>query len=43
MKLCYKVSGQWGMSQTLCDAWVATDCMACTASILNLVAIAIDR
>lgn len=31
------------MSKTLCDAWVATDVMASTASILNLVAIAIDR
>lgn len=31
------------MSKTVCDAWVATDVMASTASILNLVAIAIDR
>ncbi|CAF3203024.1 unnamed protein product [Rotaria socialis] len=33
----------WELSDRLCDFWVASDCMACTASILNLVAIAIDR
>ncbi|CAF1202549.1 unnamed protein product [Rotaria sordida] len=33
----------WELSERLCDFWVASDCMACTASILNLVAIAIDR
>lgn len=33
----------WRLSERLCDFWVASDCMACTASILNLVAIAIDR
>lgn len=34
---------KWLMSKVICDAWVATDVMASTASILNLVAIAIDR
>ena len=38
-----EVVRNWGMSQTLCDAWIALDVMASTASILNLVAIAIDR
>ncbi|CAF2046832.1 unnamed protein product [Rotaria magnacalcarata] len=33
----------WELSERLCDFWVASDCMACTASILNLVAIAVDR
>ncbi|CAF1059059.1 unnamed protein product [Adineta ricciae] len=33
----------WELSDRLCDFWVASDCMACTASILNLVAIAVDR
>lgn len=33
----------WKLSERLCDFWVASDCMACTASILNLVAIAVDR
>ena len=27
----------WELSERLCDFWVAADCMACTASILNLV------
>ncbi|CAF0931282.1 unnamed protein product [Adineta ricciae] len=33
----------WELPERLCDFWVASDCMACTASILNLVAIAVDR
>ncbi|UJR33371.1 hypothetical protein I4U23_020819 [Adineta vaga] len=33
----------WQLPERLCDFWVASDCMACTASILNLVAIAVDR
>ncbi|CAF0929559.1 unnamed protein product [Adineta steineri] len=36
-------NGVWKLSERLCDFWVASDCMACTASILNLVAIAVDR
>nr|QVK45668.1 G protein-coupled receptor [Proales similis] len=39
----YEVTQHWHMSNMLCDAWVATDVMASTASILNLVAIAVDR
>ena len=27
----------WELPERLCDFWVASDCMACTASILNLV------
>ncbi|KAK7477551.1 hypothetical protein BaRGS_00031236, partial [Batillaria attramentaria] len=37
------VVGGWFMSDPLCDAWVASDVMACTASILNLTAISVDR
>ncbi|XP_076438266.1 LOW QUALITY PROTEIN: dopamine D2-like receptor [Babylonia areolata] len=33
----------WWLSDLLCDAWVAADVMACTASILNLTAISVDR
>ncbi|RWS07412.1 dopamine D2-like receptor, partial [Dinothrombium tinctorium] len=33
----------WELSQTLCDFWIATDVFCSTASILNLVAISIDR
>ena len=39
----YEVTKKWIMSKVLCDAWVAMDVLASTASILNLVAIAIDR
>lgn len=39
----YEVTKKWGMHRVLCDAWVAMDVLASTASILNLVAIAIDR
>nr|KAG5692555.1 hypothetical protein BaRGS_024115 [Batillaria attramentaria] len=38
-----QVVGGWFMSDPLCDAWVASDVMACTASILNLTAISVDR
>lgn len=34
---------QWELGDRLCDTWVACDVMCCTASILNLVAISIDR
>ena len=35
--------GEWGLGDALCDAWVACDVMCCTASILNLAAISVDR
>ncbi|XP_076457364.1 D(2) dopamine receptor-like [Babylonia areolata] len=38
-----EVAGGWWLSDLLCDAWVASDVMACTASILNLTAISVDR
>ncbi|CAC5377743.1 DRD2 [Mytilus coruscus] len=38
-----KVVQSWLLSDALCDAWVASDVMACTASILNLTAISVDR
>jgi 7 transmembrane receptor (rhodopsin family) len=33
----------WELGDALCDAWVACDVMCCTASILNLTAISVDR
>jgi len=33
----------WMFGDVMCDAWVASDVMCCTASILNLTAICIDR
>nr|QEX93857.1 dopamine receptor 2-1 [Sinonovacula constricta] len=38
-----EVTQYWSLSDELCDAWVAFDVMACTASILNLTAISVDR
>ncbi|KAH3823974.1 dopamine D2-like receptor [Dreissena polymorpha] len=38
-----EVTKNWSLSDELCDAWVAFDVMACTASILNLTAISVDR
>ncbi|XP_052803177.1 dopamine D2-like receptor [Mya arenaria] len=38
-----EVTKYWSLSDELCDAWVAFDVMACTASILNLTAISVDR
>lgn len=39
----YEVVEKWTLSDQLCDAWVAADVMSCTASILNLTAISVDR
>jgi len=36
-------NAEWQLGDALCDTWVAFDVMCCTASILNLVAISIDR
>jgi len=33
----------WMLGDALCDAWVAFDVMCCTASILNLTSISVDR
>ncbi|GAB1598551.1 hypothetical protein Ahia01_000132200, partial [Argonauta hians] len=38
----YEVVEKWLLSDQLCDAWVASDVMSCTASILNLTAISVD-
>ena len=37
------MGGMWYLGSTLCDAWIAIDVIACTASILNLTAISVDR
>lgn len=36
-------NGDWNLGDELCDTWVAMDVMCCTASILNLTAISVDR
>jgi len=38
-----EVSSRWFLGRELCDAWVSFDVICCTASILHLVAISLDR
>lgn len=38
-----QVSQQWFMRAEVCDMWVSMDVLCCTASILHLVAISVDR
>ncbi|XP_073970912.1 5-hydroxytryptamine receptor-like isoform X3 [Rhodnius prolixus] len=39
----YEVSSEWTLGPELCDMWTSSDVLCCTASILHLVAIALDR
>lgn len=43
MGAVYVVNKQWIMGPELCDIWTASDVLCCTASILHLLAIALDR
>lgn len=38
-----ELSPNWGLGQTVCNMWVSFDVTCCTASILNLCTISIDR
>jgi len=38
-----QLNGEWSLGQQVCDMWTSLDVMLCTASILNLCAISIDR
>ena len=38
-----EVTRSWVLGSIICDAWVMIDLLSCTASILHLVAIALDR
>ncbi|KAF4530285.1 hypothetical protein B566_EDAN014850 [Ephemera danica] len=41
--LLIKISKGWILGPELCDMWTSSDVLCCTASILHLVAIAVDR
>ena len=38
-----EVTNYWALGKILCDIWTSCDVLCCTASILHLVAIALDR
>ncbi|KAL9694226.1 hypothetical protein quinque_013511 [Culex quinquefasciatus] len=41
--LMYEVLEEWKFGTVFCDIWVSFDVLSCTASILNLCAISVDR
>ena len=41
--LVYEVQGEWAFGVIYCDIWVSCDVISCTASILNLCMISVDR
>jgi 5-hydroxytryptamine receptor 7 len=41
--MMYELMGQWVLPKAFCDTWTSLDVLLCTASILNLCAISIDR
>ncbi|XP_069959522.1 probable G-protein coupled receptor No18 [Cherax quadricarinatus] len=43
LNVTYSIIGKWIMGRYLCEMWLTFDVMCCTASILNLCAIALDR
>lgn len=43
MALLYEIFGRWNFGPIVCDVWVSFDVLSCTASILNLCMISVDR
>lgn len=41
--LIYEIVEEWRFGKFFCDIWVSFDVLSCTASILNLCAISVDR
>lgn len=43
LNVAYSLLGRWVFGKLVCTMWLTSDVMCCTASILNLCAIALDR
>ena len=43
LAIMVEVTGRWKLGVALCDMWVSCDVLLCTASILNLCCISLDR
>jgi 5-hydroxytryptamine receptor 7 len=43
MAMLYEIKGNWSFGPTMCEIWVSFDVLSCTASILNLCMISVDR
>ncbi|XP_075394589.1 5-hydroxytryptamine receptor 1D [Tenrec ecaudatus] len=43
ISIVYTITRTWSFGQILCDIWLSSDITCCTASILHLCAIALDR
>ncbi|XP_001606275.2 5-hydroxytryptamine receptor 1 [Nasonia vitripennis] len=43
MAMLFEIKGSWSFGPTMCEIWVSFDVLSCTASILNLCMISVDR
>ncbi|XP_008198427.1 5-hydroxytryptamine receptor 1 isoform X1 [Tribolium castaneum] len=43
MAMIYEIKGRWIFGEVVCNLWVSFDVLSCTASILNLCMISVDR
>ncbi|RZC33308.1 5-hydroxytryptamine receptor-like, partial [Asbolus verrucosus] len=43
MAMFYEIKGSWIFGEIVCNLWVSFDVLSCTASILNLCMISVDR